>query len=92
MKCSGFNYASYGKEIILKIMLAATSVDAFSGAAKCLLDIALEIGKRGHEVIVALPRKSGDIVYALDDRLFPMYWFGNISAGIQKKQTVEKAE
>lgn len=39
-------------------MLVATSSENFSGASKCLIDIAGELMKRGNEVLVLLPRNG----------------------------------
>lgn len=39
-------------------MLVATSSENFSGAAKCLLDLAIGLKKKGNSVVVLLPRKG----------------------------------
>lgn len=42
----------------MRIMLVATSPENFSGASKCLIDIAGELIKRGNKVLVLLPRNG----------------------------------
>lgn len=44
----------------MKILLAATSCEAFSGASKCLIELALKL-KEKQNIVVSLPKSGGDL-------------------------------
>lgn len=50
----------------MKVLLAATSSDTFSGAYKCLIDLALGLVKKNVQVTISLPRDESDIKKELE--------------------------
>ena len=52
----------------MKILLAATSTEDFSGASKCLLELASSLTRHGQEVVVSLPKVGGSIEAALSEK------------------------
>ena len=55
----------------MKILLAATSTEDFSGASKCLLELASSLTRHGQEVVVSLPKVGGSIETALSEKNIP---------------------
>ncbi len=51
----------------MKILLAGTSTEKFSGASKCLIELANSLRKKGNMVTVALPKANGDLEHVLTD-------------------------
>ena len=45
----------------MKILLAATSTDTFSGASKCIVELAKKLKEKENNVIVSVPRKGSEI-------------------------------
>lgn len=57
----------------MKILLAATSVEDFSGASKCLRELAVALKQKGHEVEVVLPKSGGEIEKVLWEEKIPFF-------------------
>lgn len=55
----------------MKILLAATSTEDFSGASKCLLELASSLTRHGQEVVVSLPKVGGSIEAVLFEKNIP---------------------
>lgn len=51
----------------MKILLASTSNENFSGASKCLIELAYELKMRNHEVIVSIPKSGGELENDLEN-------------------------
>ena len=45
----------------MKVLLASTSNESFSGAAKCLIDLAKRLKEKNHDVFITIPKPGGDI-------------------------------
>ena len=56
----------------MKVLLASTSAEMFSGAVRCLLELAIQLRKRQIEVVVVVPR-HGDMEDALKKEGIPYY-------------------
>lgn len=52
----------------MKILLAATSTEDFSGASKCLIELACSLIRQDHKVIVSLPKAGGNIEKVLYEK------------------------
>ena len=52
----------------MKILLAATSTEDFSGASKCLIELASSLIRHGHKVVVSLPKAGGLIETVLSEK------------------------
>lgn len=52
----------------MKILLAATSTEDFSGASKCLIELASSLIRHGHKVVVSLPKAGGSIETVLSEK------------------------
>lgn len=52
----------------MKILLAATSVEDFSGASKCLVELAVFLKQIGHDITVSLPKNGGHIETVLEEK------------------------
>lgn len=55
----------------MKILLVATSTEDFSGASKCLLELASSLTRHGQEVVVSLPKVGGSIEAVLFEKNIP---------------------
>ena len=55
----------------MKILLVATSTEDFSGASKCLIELASSLIHQGHEVVVSIPKAEGPIQIALREKSIP---------------------
>lgn len=57
----------------MKILLASTSSEIFSGAVRCLIELADDLNNRGIDVIVTIP-KRGDLENELNKRNIKYYY------------------
>lgn len=55
----------------MKILLVATSTEDFSGASKCLMELASSLIRQGHEVVVSIPKAESSIQFALREKSIP---------------------
>lgn len=55
----------------MKILLASTSEENFSGASKCLIELASSLIKRKHKVVVSIPKYNGMIESDLNNYNIP---------------------
>lgn len=55
----------------MKILLVATSTEDFSGASKCLIELASSLIRQGQEVVVSIPKAESPIQIILHEKSIP---------------------